>query len=69
MADVSKDPPGPGCYEPQLPKSGTAKSFLGGPEKKAEDKGTGVPSPGKHSPKYPQEAPSWSFGPSGKNVE
>jgi len=44
-----------------LPKSGTSKSFLGGPEKK-QDKHNGVPSPGKHSPKYPPEAPSWSFG-------
>ena len=26
------------------------------------DKHNGVPSPGKHSPKYPQEAPRWTFG-------
>ena len=44
-----------------MPKSGTSKSFLGGPEKKM-DKHNGVPSPGKHSPKHPPEAPSWSFG-------
>ena len=60
--DLTKDPPGAGSYDPQLPKSGTAKSFLGkGPPNK-EDKHNGVPSPGKHSPKYPDEAPKWSFG-------
>lgn len=56
-----KEPPGPGNYEPKLPQSGTAKSFLGGPEKK-QDKHNGVPSPGKHSPKYPLETPAWSMG-------
>ena len=57
-----REPPGPGNYDPKLPQSGTAKSFLGGAERKA-DKPSGVPSPGKHSPKYPQETPSWTIGP------
>lgn len=61
VREPSKEPPGPGNYDPALPKTGTAKSFLGGPEKK-KDKHNGVPSPGKHSIKYPKEAPSWSFG-------
>ena len=56
-----KEPPGPGNYDPKLPPSGTAKSILGGAEKK-EDKHNGVPSPGKHSPKYPIETPAWSMG-------
>ena len=46
---------------PEMPKSGVAKSFFGGPERKA-DKPNGVPSPGQHEPYYPQEAPQWSFG-------
>ena len=59
--DLTKEVPGAGTYQPELPKSGIAKSILGGPEAKA-DKHNGVPSPGKHSPKYPIEAPSWGFG-------
>ena len=61
QADLSKDPPGAGTYNPELPKSGTSKSFAGGPERKG-DKPNGVPAPGAHSPEYPPEAPSWSFG-------
>ena len=60
-ADLSKDPPGAGTYNPELPKTGTSKSFKGGPERKG-DKPNGVPAPGAHSPAYPPEAPSWSFG-------
>ena len=58
---TEKEPPGAGTYDPTLPKSGTSKPFLGGPERKA-DKHNGVPSPGKHSPKFPKEAPSWTLG-------
>ena len=74
QSDIDKKPtppnqnPGPGNYDPQLPKSGTAKSMLGGPEKK-KDKHNGVPSPGRHSPKYPKEAPSWIIGPDKRNSD
>ena len=44
--DQEREPPGPGKYYPEMPKSGTSKSFLGGPEKK-KDKHNGVPSPAK----------------------
>ena len=50
QADVSKDPPGAGTYDPQPVKgSGFAKSFLGGPDSKA-DKDNGFPAPGAHDP-------------------
>jgi len=62
QADLSKDPPGAGTYDPQPVKgSGFAKSFLGGPDKK-HDKDSGFPAPGAHDPKYPDSAPSWSMG-------
>ena len=45
-----------------MPKSGTAKSFLGGPEKK-KDKHNGVPSPAKgHLVWNNNDQPQWSFG-------
>ena len=58
---TEKEPPGAGTYEPQLPKTGTSKSFLGGPAKK-EDKHNGFPTPGKHDIKVARDTPAWGMG-------
>jgi len=57
---LSKEPPGAGQYNPELPKNQSAMNFQSGPEKKA-DKHNGVPSPGKHYPKRIDDAPKWGF--------
>jgi len=63
---LSKDPPGAGSYNPEIPKTGTSKSFAGGPERKGA-KPNGVPGPGSHYPEHPKEAPLWGMGPKSLN--
>lgn len=59
--ELQKEPPGPGHYDPTLPKSGTSQPMLFGPERKA-DKISDQPAPGSYDPVVPKEAPEWSFG-------
>ena len=54
MRDIQKQPdltkavPGSGTYNPEHPKSGTSKSFLGNRDGGFKD--NGVPGPGGHDP-------------------
>lgn len=61
--DGSKNYPGPGNYNPELPISGNAKkSFLGGAHGRGDFRDNGNPGPGEHDPLHPIEAPMWSIG-------
>ena len=66
--------PGPGAYNPELPRKTNAKTFNSGKDDKGEiEKYNGIPGPGTYpaededdfegaGPSKDNEAPKWSFG-------
>ena len=55
--------PGPGRYEPKLPKSGTSKPMLGGKDQRIDEpeKDNGVPGPGMYNAVHSHSVPSFAI--------